>query len=300
MGDPFVDCHVHFWDPERFSYPVLEGEGLDALPDRFTAADLVAAAGAHLPTAVVHVQAEVDHATDPVAETAWLQAAHDSAETGGVPAVHIAYADLSRPDVADVLDRHLDHPIVRGIRQELWWEDPPSRPDILGADLLADPAWRAGFAQLAPRGLSFDLTCFARQLGQVRTVLADQPDVPVVIDHFGAPDLADAEAMAAWRSSIGGLAQLEQVVLKLSGIVQLQGWAADWSVDPIRPLLEVALETFGPDRCVLGSNFPIETMAGATYPEVRAGLDELIAPLSADEQAALRQGTATQVYRIES
>lgn len=299
VRDPFVDCHVHLWDPDRFSYPALASDDLAGLPDRFTAHDFLEAAGELLPAAAVHVQAEVDHATDPVAETAWLQGAHDAAATGGIPAVHVAYADLSRRDVADVLDRHLEHPIVRGIRQELWWEDPPSRPDIAAVDYLAMPAWRAGLGQLATRGLAFDLTCFARQLDQVRDVLAGQPDVTVVVDHLGAPDLDDEEATAAWRRSISRLADLEQVCCKISGIVQLQRFAADWRVARVRPLFDVVLDAFGPDRCVLGTNFPIETIGGATYAQVRHALDELVAPLSADERRALRSRTAARVYRID-
>lgn len=298
MSAPFVDCHLHFWDPSRFSYPALSSGDLAGLPERFTASDFVAAAGEHLPTAAVTVQAEVDHATDPVAETAWLQAAHDAPASHGVPAAHIAYADLSRADVAETLDRHLEHPIVRGIRQEVWWEPRPSRLDIVDVDLLALPAWRAGLTLLAGRGLSFDLTCFAHQLDQASRVLADHPDLTVVVDHFGSPDLGDEDAMATWRRSLAGLARLDRVVLKLSGIVQIQRWTSDWSVDPIRPLLDAALGAFGPHRCVLGTNFPIETIAGATYAEVRLALDELTAPLSVEEQAALRHRNAARVYRI--
>lgn len=299
MGEPFIDCHCHLWDPERFSYPLLTSDASAGLPRRFTAADFVQAAGEFLPAAAIHVQAEVDHATDPVAETAWLQSAHDTIATRGIPAVHVAYADLSRPDVANVLDRHLEYPIVRGVRQELWWETSPSRPDIASINFLELPAWRAGFAQLALRGLSFDLTCFAHQLDQVSTVLADQPEVVVVIDHLGSPDLDDEEGMGAWRTSLAGLARLEQVFLKLSGIVQLQGFAADWSVDPIRPLLDVALDTFGPHRCMLGTNYPVEMVSGATYAQVRRALDELVAPLSSDEQASLRYRTAAAIYRLD-
>lgn len=296
VDGPYVDCHVHFFDGAQLRYPWVEADSFPALGERFAPADLLAATS-DPPAAVVHVQAEADH-SDPVAETRWLAAERDLASAHGLPTGIVAYADLAADDLDAVLDAHQSAGPVVGIRQEVWWEAVPSRPDIGAVDLLAQPAWQRGLRAVARRDLSFDVTCFDHQLDDVADVLATA-EVTAVIDHFGLPDLADAAAFARWRAAVGRLARLEHVVMKVSGIVQLQEWDPDWSVDRIRPAAHEVLEAFGTGRCILGSNFPIDGMGGAAYDDVWAGLAALVADLSPEERRALRHDNARRVYRLD-
>jgi predicted TIM-barrel fold metal-dependent hydrolase len=104
--------------------------------------------------AFVVVQAEVDHSVDPVEETEWIQGTVDNHPQGGRLAGFVAYADLSRPDVEHILERHARYPVFRGIRQEIWWQRPSPRPDILENDLLSSSGWRRGFKMLGRVGAS--------------------------------------------------------------------------------------------------------------------------------------------------
>src|SRR5690606_1174231 len=199
-----VDSHLHLWDLERFGYPWLsdpENAGLraDYLPDDWRAD----ARGVDI-AATVHVQAEIDHAADPVAETAWLDSL---AEAGGVdsapvPTACVGYADLRAPDLDDVLDRHQRYPLFRGVRQEAWYDPDSTRADLPRHNLLDDPAWVAGLRRLADRGLTFDLLIWPRQLAQAAEIFRDLPQLPVVLEHAGLPVGPDPEHRARWRDGV--------------------------------------------------------------------------------------------------
>ena len=125
----------------------------------------------------IHVQAEVDHATDPVRETAWISELADRAHAGNVPGpvACVVYADLRARDLDDVLAGHLRHRLTRGVRQEAWFDPASDRADIPRENLLADPGWRAGYRRLAEFGLSFDLLVWPDQLPQAAALAAEAP-----------------------------------------------------------------------------------------------------------------------------
>jgi hypothetical protein len=114
----------------------------------------------------VHIQADVDHDEDPVAETAWVDELADDALKNGLPApmACVVYADLRAPDLAATLSRHLHHPLTRGVRQEVWFDPASTRADIPRDDVLADPRWQEGYGTLADHGLSFDVAAWPAQL----------------------------------------------------------------------------------------------------------------------------------------
>jgi predicted TIM-barrel fold metal-dependent hydrolase len=165
-----IDTHLHLWDATRFDYSWHHGGLFSELPDTYVLDDAIAEAGA-ADTAFIVVQAEVDHANDPVEETAWMQRTVDTHPKGRRIAGFVGYADLSQPKVEDILERHARHSVFVGIRQEIWWEKPSPRPDVLEIDLLANAAWRRGFGALADVNASFDLTCWHSQRKRPALVL---------------------------------------------------------------------------------------------------------------------------------
>lgn len=292
-----IDSHHHLWapqtDPGEVGYVWLRDIGApkpfgdptpiqrDYLIDEFldeAAPDRLAGS--------VHLQCD-PKIPDPVAETAFVQKISD---TSGFPIMIVAFADLTAPDFADVLARHKAFPNLRGIRQII--SHLPHRPEISFAatDLLQDPVWRANYAALVAHGLSFDLQLYPEQMGQAAALLAETPDVAVVIDHLGSPyDTSDA-GLKTWEDGMTALAALPHVCVKLGGYAMFFG--ADLGAMPQR-LTRRALELFGPDRCMFGSNFPVDKLH-LRYAELLAMITEVVG----DQAPAVLGQTAARFYRF--
>jgi predicted TIM-barrel fold metal-dependent hydrolase len=291
-----IDAHVHHWDLGRFRYPWLDDAEFAALRVDYLPADYRADAAAVPVEGWVHVQAEVDHAVDPVAETAWVSVLADEARAAGVPGPLgcVVYADLRAPDLQDLLTRHSRYPLTRGVRQEAWLDPRSTRADIPRDDLLGDQAWQEGYRALAEFGLSFDLLVWPSQLPRAAAIAADAPGVPVLLEHFGLPDPARDGGLRTWRTGVAALAQLPHAHVKLSAF-SLLGIPRDARL--VREVVSELLELFGPQRCMVGSNFPVERPAGGLQALFELLL-ETLEGLSADERIEVLAGTARRFYRL--
>src|SRR5262249_25361796 len=213
-----IDTHVHHLDLERFRYPWLDDDEFDVLRSNYLPDDYRAdAIGARL-EGWVHVQAEVDHAIDPVEETAWVSGLADKAGVKGLPGplAWVVYADLRAEDLEQVLASHVESPLTRGVRQEAWFDPASSRADVPRVDLMSDPAWREGYLELAGFGLSFDLLVWPSQLPNAVALAAEVPAVPIVLEHMGLPDPAHDPGLRVWREGVAALADLPHAHAKLS------------------------------------------------------------------------------------
>lgn len=164
-----------------------------------------------------------------------------------------------------------------------------------------DPAWldraevRAGLAAVGAAGLPYDLLVRPAQAEAALRAVRELPDQVFVLDHLGKPPIADGE-LEPWARWIREMAAEPQVVCKLSGLVTEADWGT-WTVPDLRPYAEIALEAFGPDRLMFGSDWPVCVLAGS-YDEVFHAATDLTAQLSAAEREAVFGGTATRVYGI--
>jgi len=284
-----VDAHHHLWDLNAVRYPWLMEPGTqrffgDPTPIRrdYLLPDFRADHGAERVVASVHVQVG---AADPLAETAWL-AAHAAAHDW--PLAIVAFADLTADDLELRLDA-LDAAAagrLRGIRQIVARH--PSEDGSSPGALLDDPAFARGLAVLAARGLSFDLQLTAPLLQRAARLLADLPELQVVLCHCGSPWGRSPAAMAAWRKGLAAMAALPSVTSKLSGLGMLRpdGDVAD--------LVAGLLDAFPADRLMWGSNVPVDALARPW----RALLDEARRHVPAQLHADLFGRTAARVYRL--
>lgn len=288
----FIDTHIHLWDLDRLPYPWLDCEEAAPLRSNYLPAHLLAGAQGLDLLATVHVQAEVDHAVDPAAETRWLEELR--IETG-VPAVSIGYADLRAPDLEAVLDRHCAVPSFRGIRQEAWYDPDSERADMPRENFLDDPRWAEGLAVLARRKLSFDLFVWHYQLDQARRIFREVPDLTVVLEHCGLPLRDPSPDKIEWRRSLRRFAaDVPHALLKISAMRFLgNGWASE----EVRAHILNCIDCFGPDRCLFGSDFPVERTNGA-YGDLWKRYAEIIAPFPDADRHAMFVGNAARVYRI--
>jgi len=232
-----IDSHVHIWDPAVNEYAWLSGE-LDRpyLPDDYRA-------GAPQTTDVIFVEAA---AGDSLREAHWVASLHWP-ELRGI----VAHAPLELgAAVAAQLDRLRASDRVVGIRRQL--QDEPLA-------IFDHPGLLPGLRALAATGLPFDACVRHEQLPALTALIAQVPDLPVVLDHLGKPPVAQGDD-GTWARNLRALTELPQVRVKLSGLAP-EG-SADRAVrEQARSWLLTALDLLGPERCMLGSDWPVSAIS---------------------------------------
>ncbi|GAA4942072.1 amidohydrolase family protein [Actinoplanes utahensis] len=270
-----VDAHQHFWTADC---PWLAEPGLEPLRRDFTVEDL----RPHLAAAGVHRTVLVEAGRCDLAETiAFLALAAATPEIAAV----VGWASLSDPDLATTLAGLRRQPggtLLAGIRDQV-----QAGPD----DLLDQPGVRSGLSTVAAAGLVNELVVRAAQLPSAARAAAALPEATFVLDHLGKPPIASGDTKR-WRDLIAPVAELPNVTAKLSGLVTEAG--PGWSAADLRPYVETALELFGPDRLIFGSDWPVCT-AVATYQQV---VDVLTSVLGG-RPAGIFGRNAARVYRWE-
>jgi L-fuconolactonase len=281
-----IDAHHHVWDLAVREQDWIHPETMAVIRRNFTVADLAGEALAAGVTATVLVQ------TVPVAaETPeFLAIAEHSPPGGGLVAGVVGWVDLTAPDVSDALAALQAAPggeRLVGIRHPV-----QSEPD---------PAWlnrgdvRRGLRAVADAGLAYDLLTLPHQLPAAIDTVRALPQLRFVLDHLSKPRIAERE-LAGWADDLRALASAGNVAAKLSGLVT-EADADHWTVADLRPYAEVALETFGADRLMFGSDWPVCLLA-ASYQQVVAAAQELTDGLSPSERADVFGGAAERWYHL--
>jgi len=274
-----IDAHQHFWDPARYTYPWMAGEAMDPVRRAFVPDDLRAALAASAIDGTVLVQT-----ISSLAETRdFLALAADF--VAGV----VGWVDLTSPAVGDDLDELLDGPgRLVGIRHQVHDE---ADPEWLGRDDV-----QRGLSAVQSRALTYDLLVRARELPAAVDVVRALPDLRFVVDHLAKPRIA-AGSDPAWTELMPGLAEAPNVAVKLSGLVTEANWST-WTAVDLRAFVERAVDWFGTDRLLFGSDWPVCLLAGS-YSEVVNGLDEALPPMSSSKRKLLYGGNAQRMYRLE-
>ncbi|MGU7773503.1 amidohydrolase family protein [Burkholderia sp. MR1-5-21] len=288
MSAPRIDSHQHFWRYRADDYPWI-GAGMDMLArDRLPDESwpLMRAQALH---ASIAVQARAGRE-----ETRFLlDLARDDARIAGV----VGWEDLGSPQLAERVAEWRS-PKLRGFRHQVQDER-----DV--ASFVADPDFNRGVAWLQAHGYVYDVLVFQRQLPDVRDFCARHDAHWLVLDHLGKPALADFDrddtAYARWREALQALGALPHVACKLSGLVTETDWRRGLRAQDMRHIercLDAALEIFGPQRLMFGSDWPVCLLA-ASYDEVASLVERWAANrLSAGEQRAVWGDTAVRCYGL--
>ena len=277
-----VDAHQHFWRYGPRTHAWID-DSMAVLKRDFLPADLEPLLQTNGFDGCVAVQAQQD-----VAETAWLLALAE--EHGFIRGV-VGWVDLLAPDVERQLDQFAQHPKLRGVRHIV-----QSEPD----GFMARDHFRRGIAALERWSLTYDILIYEQQIAEAVDLVRAFPRQPFVIDHIAKPDIKShttgATSIDAWRAGMQALARHENVYCKLSGMVTEGDWD-NWTAADFAPYVEVVVEAFTPERCMIGSDWPVCTLAGS-YGSVTGLVLDYIARLSPGEQVAVLGGSARKVYGI--
>jgi predicted TIM-barrel fold metal-dependent hydrolase len=290
-----VDAHFHIWrrddlawlagpmqprifgpyEPIRRDYPIeeylldLAGQGVEA---------------------AVYIQANWPPGRA-AEEVAWVSA---QADRTGWPQAIVGYADLMRGDARPALAALARNPRLRGIRQQLHWHENREYRFADRADLCADPTVQRNVAALAEFGLVFEVQVFAAQMEGAAALADAAPAATLVLQHAGMlEDLSDA-GLALWRRGMAALAARPNVVVKLSG---LGTFLRRLDAAHIARITAETVRLFGPERCLFGSNFPIEKL-WTDYAALLAAHRDAVAPFGEAAARAILHDTARRVYRL--
>ena len=273
-----LDAHLHFWDPAARHHDWLTAH--PPLQRRFGPEDLDT--GAYELTGAVVVQADC-RGPEALDEVRWLtELTRDNPLIRGV----VAYAPVDRGRLAwGDLAAVAANPLVVGVR---WLLQGRPAEEITGTALMG------GLRLLAEWDLTFDLCATHDQLTSVASLVEACPQTSFVLDHLGKPPVASGQ-LDPWREHLARIASFPNVACKLSGLATEA--APGWDAGDLRPYLEHALEVFGPERCMIASDWPVVSLA-ATAGQWFDVVLNVIAQLPAQQRAAVLSGTATAVYGL--
>lgn len=338
-----IDAHIHQWDPfttprvvsgpakiirrARFAEPLMMRMFPRAARDfagdpqyllnTYLPDDYAADAAPVRVEAVVHIEAgwQGKHRMDSVDETRWVSSLPFG--KNGAPALGaiVTHANPSEPEVAKVLDAHLQaSPLVRGVRSTAAHSPDRGILDFAdGPNVLSEPSFLRGFAAVAQRGLSFELWVYGHELPSAVTLASEYPDTTFILDHYATPVGALAptgrhtgttaaerrEILDRWRGDVDELAALPNVVAKHSGlgmpVLGLGRLPREEFRDAVAPLVTHLDRVFGPERTFWSSNFPIDK-PNTSLPDTIWVLRQILGDRF-DENRMLRDN-AKRVYRI--
>ncbi|HKF46082.1 MAG TPA: amidohydrolase family protein [Terracidiphilus sp.] len=275
---PRIDAHQHFWRYDPAGYGWID-DRMAALKRDFLPPDLLPLLQRLGFDGCIAVQA--CHTLD---ETLFLlDLAHRFDFIRGV----VGWVDLCSPDVASQLEPLARDPKLVGIRHVVQAE--PDDEFMLRAD------FRRGIGLLAEFGLAYDILVYPRQLRAARLLVDEFPEQRFVLDHIAKPLIAEG-VLAPWRDDVRSLAAQSNLFCKLSGMVTEAQWNR-WSPADFRPYLDVVFEAFGPQRLMIGSDWPVCTLA-ADYRSTMQIVLAYISKLPVDQQDAILGGNCPAFYRL--
>jgi predicted TIM-barrel fold metal-dependent hydrolase len=297
-GVEIVDAHHHFINVPELAYPWIDTEqpALTALLSNY-----YDAAHRYLPqdyrndvdaTPITASVACEFGAADGLAEAVWVQRC---AEASGVPNAFIGAVQLESPYLTEVLARYRDLPVVRAVRQPLYWAADRARRLGARGDYLTDRAWLRGFEHVAEAGLVWDLLVYDEQLSSAHELIASFPETTFVLEATGWPLDLTAEGFRRWEDRLRAVSEFRNVVLKTQGIALLFGTTDD----AFGPWIRKALSIFGVQRCMFASHYPIDHLLWDGQTMVST-VQAALADFSAEQQAEFFGETARRVYRISS
>jgi len=282
----FIDTHFHLWDLNALYYSWLTDQvsedhvigDYSAIRQNYLIENYISDAKDSGLVKAVHIQAAIGH-PNLVDETNWLQTIIDQSP---IPNAIIGPADLRQEDCEEVLDQQCACDAFRGIRM---FAEPGlfQRKDFL-----------SGFSLLQEKGLIYDMDVDYPQMDEAFQLAKKFPNVQIILGHAGFPKRRTAEYFEVWKKSISRLAEADNVACKISGLGMADH---NWTIESIRPWVLHCLEAFGVDRCMFGTNWPVDSMF-SDYKTLVDAYRSVIQAFQPDEQEKLFSKNAESFYRI--
>lgn len=274
-----IDAHQHFWELGRFDTKWLETPEHKPIHRSFLPKDLKPLIDKAGVSQTVFVQTQHN-----LEENRWaLGLADANPWIVGV----VGWVDLASPDCEQQLLEFKRHPKFVGVRHITQGE-----PDD---DFIVRPEIIRGLKVLSKHEIPFDLLFYVKHLQHAQTLARQLPELKMVIDHLAKPRIKD-HRLDDWEANFRAAAKFPNVYCKLSGMVTEADWK-QWKPVDLKPFVQTALDAFGADRLMYGSDWPVSVLAG-DYPRVLGALNEALGNITAEEREHIFQQTAREFYRL--
>jgi L-fuconolactonase len=274
-----IDSHQHVWKVGKFDYPWMSPE-LGVLYRDYVPEMLEPILNENSVDRTILVQA-----SNSLSETGWLLSLADRYQfIAGV----VGWVDLTDPEMVVDLEGFKANPKFKGVRHLV--ESEPAD------DWLVQPDVLSGLQLLDQHDVSYDLLVHTGHLKHVCTVAESLPRLRLVVDHMAKPPITSGE-MAEWSQGIQAVAAYPNVYCKLSGLVT-EANHSSWRIEELQPYVQGALEYFGPERMIFGSDWPVCLLA-ASYAQVLEAFQTLLRELSDEERAMIFSGNAAGFYQLQ-
>jgi L-fuconolactonase len=272
-----IDSHQHFWkyDPEKQEWISSE---MSRIKRNFLPGDLYPLLQDARMDACIAVQAD-----ESLRETDYLLDLADLHEwIIGV----VGWADLGTDQLDEILDRYSEKEKLVGFREVLQAKDP---------QYMLRKEFIRGVQKLGNRGLTYDILTYPQHLTAAKQLINKCPNQKFVIDHLSKPQIKEGD-WKEWKKALIPLAERELVYCKLSGMATEADWKK-WTPSDLFPYLEIALELFGPNRLMFGSDWPVCLLAGE-YEQVVNVIENFSDQLSSSEKNLIMGETAAEFYQF--
>lgn len=279
---PIIDAHVHLCNVSELKYSWTKDA--PQLGRNVSPADLKKAAGPVAIEKFVFIEVDVDHPYE-LTEAAWIESLRPS-----TPELGAMVASLPLEQGASIEEDIISlkrHSLLRGIRRLIQKEADPT--------FCLQPRFIEGLKLLARHDLSFDICIYHHQLPSVIKMVGQCPEVRFVLDHIAKPGIK-AGLFEPWAAQLRELARFPDVSCKISGVIT-EADHKSWTRDEVKPYIAHAIDCFGFDRAMFGSDWHVQELAG-TYRGWIEVVDWVVAGASAEEKRKLFRETAKKAYRI--
>ena len=291
-----VDCHHHIWRLQDL--PWLDGPILprifgpyEPIQRDYLISEYRAEAEAVGVTKSVYTQVNwpLDKSVD---EVRWVQQV--AVETGW-PHAMVGSGDMFDPACEETFAEQAEiSPLLRGVRLQLHWHEVELYRFASGPNRMDDPVFRKNLALLPKYDWLFELQVFGPQMGDAERLVTEFPQITFVLVHAGMLESEDPETIAIWETGMRRLAAHGNVVVKFTG---LGTFVRRLDRGLVAAIVRRCLDWFGPDRCMWGSNFPVEKL-WTDYESLFSAYHDALSNVDAATRAAVFGGTATRVYRL--
>lgn len=272
-----IDSHQHFWEYKPKDYGWIN-DSMKRIRRNFSPGDLKPMLDEFHLDGCVSVQAvesyrETDYLLDLADQNPWIL---------GV----IGWADLTSGKLEEKLEEYNEHPKLKGFREVLQSKDPR---------YMLQENFIRGLQTLHSKGYTYDILIYPQHLKAVLELVKKCPNQSFVIDHLAKPFIQKGE-WKEWQKHLAPIAERELIYCKISGMVTEADWK-NWNKDQLYPYLEIALELFGPQRLMFGSDWPVCLLA-AEYEQVIGVVEEFTDTLSKNEKSWIMGDTAEKFYKL--
>ncbi len=272
-----IDTHQHFWKYDPVNYSWINDE-MQVIRKDFLPGDLAVIVNEEKLHGTIAVQADQTET-----ETDWLlQLAAKNDFIKGV----VGWVDLRSSNIEQRLHHYQQFSKLKGFRHVLQGEEP---------SFMLQESFLNGISKLNEFGFAYDILIFPHHLSAALQLVKQFPQQRFVVDHVAKPHIKDGQ-IDDWKAGMQQLAKHNNVYCKISGMVTEADWK-DWTAEQLKQYIDVVVESFGIDRIMYGSDWPV-CLVASSYNKWIATVKEYFSAYSAEEQEKVFSGNAIKFYQL--